>query len=485
MAGRGLEFWVHKFTNHGMPVAGRIINEINKLTGSNETQLNQLTEVVLRDPNLTSHVLRVANSVSYNYGKSPVSTVSRAIVLIGLKGTRALCISLLLIDSMLDKGNKERLLQVMGMSFHAAAQARRLVQAMGENIEEEVFIAALLFNLGEMAFWTTEHQTEDKKRLFDNDKLVRREAMEEILGTSFKLMTRELSKQWRLSETLDSALNPGKTPDRKIVAVLLADKVSRIAQDGWDTQQMQQTISEVERFTGMETDACTKMMYETVEEAAEVARQYGASNVCHFIPTREKVLVCELDTPNEKAKSKILNSDAHLQLSILRDLTRSASEQRDVNTIFHMVIEGMHRGIGLERVCIAFIQKHMVTARYALGLGTSGWKKEFDFDVGPFTENIFTHCIEHGGSAWLDEDFVKENGLLFPKEITGILGKVPCLMHILELHGKRFALFYADRADYGGVIDKDQYESFAHFAEQTQLTLSQNSNGNKHRAGFA
>jgi len=201
-----LDSWIRKLTKQNMPVVGQVITELNAITGCEDADVNQLAEVILRDPNLTSHVLRIANSVQYNYSKFPINTVSRAIVLIGLKGMRAVCISLLLIDSLLGKGPKERLLSIMAQGVHAATQARSLIQQYDDEAAEEVFIAALLFNLGEMAFLAHEKITDDNSALLDSNAKVRKDAMEKVLGTSFKAITRGLARQWSLGETLEKAL---------------------------------------------------------------------------------------------------------------------------------------------------------------------------------------------------------------------------------------------------------------------------------------
>ena len=123
---KGTDFWLKKLTQQSMPVVGQTIAEINALTGNQDVDVNQLAEVILRDPNLTAHVLRVANSVQYNYSNFPVNTVSRAIVIIGLKGMRAVCISLLMIDSLLRKEHKEQLLQLMACLLYTSPSPRDL-----------------------------------------------------------------------------------------------------------------------------------------------------------------------------------------------------------------------------------------------------------------------------------------------------------------------------------------------------------------------
>jgi len=85
MSQQKLQKWVQELRHKDMPVVGTVIAELNQITGSDASNASELAEVILRDPNLTSHVLRVANSVQYNYSRQKINTISRAIVLIGLK----------------------------------------------------------------------------------------------------------------------------------------------------------------------------------------------------------------------------------------------------------------------------------------------------------------------------------------------------------------------------------------------------------------
>ena len=48
---------------------------------------------------------------------------------------------------------REQLLELLARSFHAAVQARNISGYVLSRHEEEVFIAALLYNVGELAFW--------------------------------------------------------------------------------------------------------------------------------------------------------------------------------------------------------------------------------------------------------------------------------------------------------------------------------------------
>jgi len=468
MSKADLNSWVRSLTQKNMPVLGSVITELNKIAGSDESDVNQLAEVILRDPNLTSHVLRVANSVQYNYGNQKINTVSRAIVLIGLKGMRAICISLLILDRLMSGAPKERVLRLIAQGFHGATQAANLLTVQGETETEEVFIAGLLYNLGEMSFWMSEDIDNDNLDLLAEDPKVRQEAMEKVLGTSFKAITRELAKHWKLGETLEHALFPSAQPNKKVRAVIAGERISRAALYGWDSPQMRKVVEEICLVTGMSVASALDMIQKNAAAATQIAVNYGVAEAGPMIPVsplgREPKAVVPV--------SKILQPDAQLQLNILRELSTAARDKSDVNTIFQMVVEGMHRGVALERVAIAFINGHRLQAKYMLGEGTEHWRSSFNFDIGPYSDNIFTVTVERGGSCWFREEEMDSNRHLYPSEFVGIVGRLPCFTHLLSVGGRSAAMFYADRWTHGGKLDADQFESFKHFAHQAQTSLS-------------
>lgn len=468
MAGKGLKAWVEKLKHNSLPVLGSVVGELNKITGSEDSDVNQLAEVILRDPTLTSHVLKVANSVQYNYTNAKINTVSRAIVHIGLKGVRAICISSLVMESLLKDKPKARVLELIAQGFHAAVQARNLLEKMDQEVNEEVFIGALLFNLGEMAFWSLEKIDDSNEALVSDNPKIRRDAMEEILGTSFKAITRELAKEWKLGETLEQALYPRQDSTEKVKAVVTGERVSRAALYGWESPQLKKVLQEVADYTGMSLEDALKKVKEGGDQAAEVALSYGVPEACPLIPSSFEDIAREA---SNKA-SRALKGDSALQLSILRDLTSATSEGIDVNTIFQMVLEGMHRGIGLERVCIAMVKGHKLEAKYVLGEGTEHWRSRFILDVGPFTDSVFTQTLEKGGSHWFTSDWIEKHKYMYPTDVVTVVGKFPSVTHAIEIDGRKVALFYADRWNMGGKLSESQFESFKHFASQAQMSLN-------------
>jgi HD-like signal output (HDOD) protein len=460
--------WVDKLSQTEMPVLSAVLRQLNRLTGDDDTEINQLAEVILKDPHLTTQILKIANSVQYNPANTGISTISRAIVLLGFRGVRSLCVSLMVIDSLLGKEPRERLLQAMAKAFHAAVEARAIYRKIDDKHVEEVFIAALLQNLGEMAFWAYGGQAADKLDdelkdcLIASADLSSNSIIEKELGISFKNLTKELGKAWNLGDTLIESLSSASKVSPKAQAVRLGEAISRL--DPSDQQAKTQLIKRVAAFTGESISDTRKLLNDAAESSASVALEYGASQVCHLMPREKKK-----EKPRES--TQVLTSDPQLQLKILRDLANSLSEKVDVNTVFQMALEGMHRGIGLERVVLAFFLKDQIKAKYVLGQFTEGWREKFNFEVKEGARNIFADSMLKPQPVWLDEQYLKTRSSWYSEEILSLMGKQPSFIGILRVNRRNAALFYADRGHTKESLDKDQFDAFKHFLSQAEITV--------------
>jgi HD-like signal output (HDOD) protein len=473
MARRGLTSWVYKLSQQDMPVVGEVISELGALAGRDDVEVNQLAEVILRDPNLTSHVLRIANSVHYNYSSYPITTVSRAIVLIGFKAMRAICISSLIIENFLKKGPREILLNLMARGLHAATQARSIMLHRGAEQAEEVFIAALLYHLGEMAFWASdsEPRPEEVQALTDPNAGTRKEAMERVLGTSFKAITLGLAKQWRLGETLEKSLYPAAIKEPTVQAVLLGEKVSRAAPQGWSAPETLDVIGDVAKFIEQDVEQTQSIVQENAEMAVSIAKTYGTEAVSRLIPGKggPRVDKAANDVAADVPRA-LVAGDPELQLNILRELSLAAEDIGDVNTVIQMVVEGMHRGIGLPRVAVGFVRNDRLQAKYVLGDGTDHWRDRFNFALDRDSDNLFAVALRNEINQWLGSEAVRNHPEWHPPIISQLLGRHEAFVGLLRLGTRIVGMFYADAK---GLVPltQQQYDSFRHFVSQAQMNL--------------
>lgn len=458
--------WVRHLSKQEMPVLAKVVSELNHLTGNDDTEVSQLSSVILKDPHLTSQVLRIANSVRFNPRDHEINTVTRAIVLIGFNGVRAICISLMVIESLLGKKPRSKLLSLMARAFHGATQARALSSKLSSSDQEEVFIAALLYNLGQMAFWAYGEQTADilEKALVlnPNDPMI----VARTLGVSFKELSRELGKAWSLGQILQESLSDTHLVSSKAEAVRLGDAIALASSEPTSGIEMSDLMDKVVRFTGLSNKDAEHLLHTATDEAANVALSYGVPEVCQLIAQAHPSV-----TEEAKTDIIILEPDSRLQLKLLRELSQAVSERLDINIIFRMVLEGMHRGIGLERVVLAFYKKNTIEAKYVHGQTTDGWLKKFRFPLNSQAENIFDYASRQKKSVVFGDRDTLWDKTLFTPAINSIIQRQPLVIGVLRVNTRNAGLFYADRGATGEPLSEEQSEAFSHFISQAQMSL--------------
>lgn len=451
--------WVTYLSKVELPVLANTLKRINELTDSTNSTVNELANVILNDAQLTSQVLRLSNTVFYNQTRTQVSTVSRAITLIGFDSVKSMAISSLIVDSLLQRNDRPHLLRCLARAIHSAVQARCLMPKRNENALEEVFIGALLMNIGELAFWSceTEQATELEQRLRLDEPPV--EAQKAVLHSTFTEITRGLVDAWALGPFIKDVVSPGQANSKAASLVRHSVEMARLSENGWRGTDMDKVLERLGKDTGETPAAIRDQLKVNAQEAARVAVSLGIPQVTALMPGNE-------DSPDRQS-ARAPDMDPALQLQILRDLTLSLTEKPDINEVCQLVIEGIHRAIGMQRVALLMTDKtgHQLIPRKVGGRGTENWREDFVIakdGTGPLG-NLLPHAacdVFSPGPA--------DEGVPYDRW----LGKVPALIGPLTAKGRLVGLFYADNAAGDYVPSDEQLTAFGHFVQNAQLCIT-------------
>lgn len=463
MTGKGERFWVDKLHRAEVPVVAVIVKQLLELTNDDETRVAQLAEVVLKDANLTSQVIKIANSVQYNPQGHRITTVSRAIVLLGFEQISSICVSLIVVDSLLQGRVRQRLLECLAKSFHTATQAKAMCPSEQEHDLEVAFVGGLLFRLGELVFWATNSPEVDALDELLSSGETEKQACHAILGTSFNSLGRGLCNAWKLGDTLLQALSGAQNQMSQVIQ--LSSKIAEAAPRGWQSPELMDVISDVARFRKKSKDVTLEACKQAAEQSISVAETFGAGSITHLIPAP----VHQEPVQSKEKHYQPLVPNTDIQLSILRELSCSLAEL-DVATVFQMVLEGIHRGVGLERVLICLVAQNKIYARYIVGMGTRRWREEIQFPLSD--EDNLLHYAYRGSSVTLiDKPRDPQFARLYTPEFKKIVGNYPALIANVRLNDRPVAIFYADRYKCADNITQEQFDGFAHFVRQTEICL--------------
>ncbi|MFW5824011.1 MAG: HDOD domain-containing protein [Marinobacter sp.] len=449
--------WVSYLSRIELPVLANTLKRINELTDSNSSTVNELAGVIINDAQLTSQVLRLSNTVFYNQTRVQVSTVSRAITLIGFDSVKSMAISSLIVDSLLRRSSRPQLLRCLARAIHAAVQARSLLPKRNEKAQEEVFIGALLMNIGELVFWScdTEQASELEHRLRAGDPAT--EAQKSVLHTTFTEITRGLAEAWALGPFIRDVVSANRANSIASSLARHAVTMAELAEDGWRSPAMDRLMETLGRELDENPAAIRDKARLNAGEAGKVAVSLG-------IPQVRELLTGATSDIEAPAPPPI---DAELQLRILRELAQSLTEKPDLNTVFQLVLEGIQRGVGLKRVALLMSDREgrQLILRKCTGPDTGRWRNSLTIardGSGPLGQLLphGTCSVYHPPRQTPEQDF------------DPWLGRVPALTGPLLANGRMLGMFYADFGASGSAPTEEHLQAFSHFLQHAQLCLT-------------
>ena len=124
-------------------VARKILDTI----GDEDASIEELGEIIEKDQTVTARVLKISNSALYGL-RQEVTSLSHAIMVLGLKTIRSLVLSVSTRSLYKSFGMKEKI--IWDHSVGAAIAAKIISRGMGSDVEEMAFIGGLMHDLGKV-----------------------------------------------------------------------------------------------------------------------------------------------------------------------------------------------------------------------------------------------------------------------------------------------------------------------------------------------
>lgn len=183
-----------------LPTLPGVIQKLNSLTDNEKSSVQEMSRIVSSDQVLSARILRLANSPSYGFYR--VSTISNAMILLGINVVKSLALSSS-IFAIMEKNSIGLWEHSLGVGVAANLIARKLVLPECE----EIATAGLLHDIGKViiSIKCTEAETEIHK-LVGERQIYALEAEQEIIGTDHTEVGEWLAKSWFLPDKLSEPI---------------------------------------------------------------------------------------------------------------------------------------------------------------------------------------------------------------------------------------------------------------------------------------
>ncbi|MBU4033571.1 MAG: HDOD domain-containing protein, partial [Proteobacteria bacterium] len=200
-----------------LPAMSDHVTELISLLGSNRATAHEVADTILKDYSLTTRILQVVNSAYYSRG-TPVSTISRAITVVGFDTLRQLAATMALFEEFIRAGaEKDEIAGTFTMSLISATQSRIYCELRKIRLSpEEAYVCSLLHKLGKLVvlvYLPAQYQAIEQHM----HKGYSEEHSNRIVlkGLTYSQIGREISTFWNFSKRIVDCMetDPPK-PDR-------------------------------------------------------------------------------------------------------------------------------------------------------------------------------------------------------------------------------------------------------------------------------
>ncbi len=191
-----------------LPTLPAVAARLLAIASQEETTMADIADLVAMDVALSSKVLRVVNSAFYSFPQ-PIGSIQKAVSVLGTNAVRSLVLSFSLLNIRAQcKDDRFDYQQFWNRSVTAGVAAKLIMAQIRKTDPEEIFIAGMLQNIGEMILART--FAEDYRLICqqsgdDDDRLLALE--QERFGVDHAWVGARVLEHWGLPPTLVSPVS--------------------------------------------------------------------------------------------------------------------------------------------------------------------------------------------------------------------------------------------------------------------------------------
>lgn len=488
-----LEFLMRRMKHKSdFPALSDSVSAINKLTRSDKESINRLSNTILKDYGLTNKILRLVNSVHYRRsGGGTISTISRAVVVLGFDALRNIAVTVLLFEHMQDKGNARELKESFLRANLAGTLARAASKQFMAHEAEEAYVCALFHSVGQLLaqFYFPEEVAEIRKVILQKN-CSEEIASALVLGLSFSELGIGIARHWGFPPTLINSLRP--LPEGVIKKPATHDESLRVVA-GFANELCAAIVSVPKEQRGDATRAARErfisamqfsdnqlqgVLEKSLEELGELATILHVNltqspfvlHVKAWTGEREEVPVTEeakaldrsllgdtvlpeLGEPGELDANGLPDAAQDILAAGIQDISNSLVDDFSLNDVLRITLETMYRAMGFQHVllCLKDPKSGFMVGRFGFGADTNELARKFRFPLGD-APNVFQLAISKGLDIIIaDIDDPKIAGKISDWYRKIVIAKTFVLLPLL-IKGKAVGLIYCDRDKAGSIV---------------------------------
>lgn len=486
------------------PALSESVAAINRITNSENQSVAEVSNTILRDFSLTNKILRMVNSVYYKQaGGGNISTVSRAVVVLGLDAVRSIAITVLLLEHMQHKDNADQIRDEFLRANLAGVLARDIAgKSRASSDVEQVFICSMFHNLGRLlSQYYFPEESAEIRRVSLQKSCSEEAAALQVLGISLEDLGVGIAQTWGFPRLIVNSMRalpagsirrPLGPEDRLRVFSALANELCAVVGDTAVDDQPKEVRRIAMRFGDAvalgEEDlrmALEKSLAQVAQFAASVhlhlprtrfGRQIsawgiapGRPPVVAAVPDGDEALagttvLFEVEVEAAAAEPVVVDRSRLLAVAApvasetillagIQDLSNALASDFKLNDVLRITLETIYRAKGFTRVilCIREGRSNSMVGRFGFGPDALEIARRFRFSLA-FAPDIFHAAIARGLDILISDSNDPKISARIPGWFRQAVAAETFVVFPLCINNNGVGMIYADREQAGEIV---------------------------------
>ena len=487
-----LEFLLRRMEHKkDFPTMSHQVVEISqKARAMGDSSANILSNAILKDYSLSSKLLRLVNSPLYGQYGGRISTISRAVVILGFEEVRNAALSLMLIDHLKDTNQADSLKEACISSMISGSLANGIADKMKIKDKEEAYVCSMFHQLGKLL--AIYYFPEESEVIFDMVKqknMKEQAAAESVLGVSFEEIGIAVGESWQLpAELIDSmhTLPPGELKK----PLSQSDLLKHVSGFSNEYCELINTSNASERLQNFETLASrysnsmsisrsqmenilTTALDEMQKYAKLVNLNLNSSDIFKkankWTPSGEN----NSEDKDTKEENYRIPEQQNQIIDAIQEITDAILEGAPLNDILIMVMETIYSSFKFHRVMFCFINKGKTSISARFGFGPNIEEIINRFSIPNGGDDIFNLSLKEAKDLTIEDTKSEDSKTLIPEWYRKKFAKKSLLVYPIIVKNIPIGLVYIDSIAPVSVADESKLGPIKTLRNQIVLAIRQ------------
>ena len=498
------------------PALSESVTAINKIANSETESINKLSNSILKDFALTNKLLRLVNSAYFRpAGGGSISTVSRAVIVLGFEAVRNIAITVLLFEHMQNKGNANQLKEEFLRATLAGILAKDICATAQIRDLEQSFICSLFHNLGRLlSQYYFPEESDEIRRIIAQKNCSEDQAALQVLAISFEDLGMAIAKQWGFPALIIGSMRKmpagqikkaNSQEDRLRVLSSMANELCSVISQATPEAREKEMRKLMARFAdaiALDQKEIRETVQRAVEEVGDFARVIHLNlgqttfgkQMRQFAQGGDGLVAPDKPDAADTMDGARLHENSPFSLSSgtgeeepvdaqavlaagIQDISNTLVDGFKLNDILRIILETMYRAMGFKRVvlCIRDAKAGVMQGRFGFGPNANEVAKAFRFPLS-FAPDVFHASTSKGADILIGDIDDPKIAARIPEWYRRAVPAHSFVLFPLNMKGNSIALIYADHDAVGGIdIPEKELSLLRTLRNQAILAIKQGS----------